>query len=234
MAAGRDGRADDDPWGPFAPSEPPEPPGPTTQPSGSRFGRRRRKTDPVPDSDDSPLRSPKGPVASRMEAPPGGQHSSSPLRSVTVPASASVPDVDASDPWGGLPGAAHEAGNADPWSPTSGAPARGVPGEGRPPTWLLLTALAGGCVGAALAWWPSAPIRVLVAAWFICGFVVLGLVAAFTWLDIDRRARLHYPARPGLSRLRSAVMVLAVVGVVASAVQVATRVGRFGWSTLWQ
>jgi hypothetical protein len=104
---------------------------------------------------------------------------------------------------------------------------------GGPPVWLLAVAGVVSGAGLAAAVWPGVAVGRLLAAWFVCGFVVLGLLVTFTWLDVRRRAQFHYPGRPDLSLVRAVVLLVSVGGVAVAAVRVSVLVGHYGWSVLW-
>lgn len=53
--------------------------------------------------------------------------------------------------------------------------------------------------------------------WLLAGFVSVGLLAVFTYRDSAARANPWYVGKPGLVPLRSAVLVVAALAVMANA-----------------
>jgi hypothetical protein len=94
-----------------------------------------------------------------------------------------------------------------------------------PPTgWLALSAA---CVVIAfgLGVWGGGPAAWLVG-WLAGGFVSVGLLAVFTLADSRRRADPWYGARPLVSRLRTALVLLAAATICLNAWRLADWVSR--------
>jgi hypothetical protein len=151
----------------------------------------------------------------------------------------SAPDTVSAGPGQPFGGAACFDGETDPFRDATDPlrddrrPGTGQSTGGGPPVWLLTVAGVASAVGLVAALWPGVVVGRLLAAWFVCGFVVLGLLVTFTWLDVRRRAQFHYPGRPDLSLVRAIVLLVSVGGVAVAAVRVSVLVGHYGWSALW-
>jgi hypothetical protein len=107
----------------------------------------------------------------------------------------------------------------------AGQPPAPVDGPVGPPLGWLVAATACLAGSFTLAWATSGPV-LWTTGWFVGGFLCVGLLAVHTLRDSRRRTNPWYGARPAVSRLRTALVVLAAAAVCANAWRIADWASR--------
>jgi hypothetical protein len=97
---------------------------------------------------------------------------------------------------------------------------------GGPSTWRLVAPLLVAILAGGSAWLFGNRIEVAIGCWLAAGPVAISLLALFVTHDIGQRARPIYAARPWVSWLHRATMVLIVIAVFLSALRIADWAGR--------